>query len=287
MGNGKILILGAKGMLGQELSRVFGGQDVAAWDFEDLDITNETAVREKVTALRPEIIVNAAAYNNVDKAEEEREKARLLNGYAVGFAARTAKEVGAIFVHYSTDYVFDGQSRTGYREDGTPNHISVYGASKFLGETEAQKADKFYIIRLSRLFGKMGGGLSVKKSFVDIMLDLAQKKDKIDVIDEEMSSPTYAPDLAKRTKYILESNLPYGIYHAANSGACTWYEFAKEIFRLAGKDVIINPVSGDAFPRPARRPKYSILLNTKLPPMRPWQEALFDYFKSEILNLKF
>lgn len=275
----KILILGAKGMLGRELSRVFGGQDVAALDFEDLDITNEAAVVEKVTALRPEIVVNAAAYNNVDKAEEERERAKLLNGRAVGFLAQAANEVGAIFVHYSSDYVFGGQNEAGYAEDAAPNPANFYGESKLLGEMEAQKVNKFYIIRLSRLFGKIGSGANVKKSFVDIMLDLAAKQDKIAVINEEYSSSTYAPDLAKRTKYILESNLPCGIYHAANSGACTWYEFAKEIFRLAGKNVIVNPVSGDAFPRPARRPKFSVLLNSKLPPMRPWQEALSDYLK--------
>lgn len=273
----KILILGAKGMLGRELCRVFREHEVFAWDFGDLDITKEAEVMEKIGALRPNLIINAAAYNNVDKAEEEREKANLINGRAVGFLTRAADEADATLIHYSTDYVFDGKNETGYAEGAAPHPISAYSESKFLGETEIQKANKFYLIRLSRLFGKMGDGVNVKKSFVDVMLDLSEKQDNINVIDEEMSSPTYAPDLAERTKFILDSAAPYGIYHASNGGACTWYEFAKEIFRLSGKNIMVNSVSGDKFPRPAARPKFSVLLNTKLPEMRPWQEALGEY----------
>lgn len=267
-------------MLGGELCRVLKNNEIIAWDFEDLDITDEAAVKEKIAAARPEIIINAAAYNNVDKAEEDKEKADLLNGYAVGFLARAANDFGATLIHYSTDYVFDGERREGYAEDAAPNPISVYGASKFLGEKEAAKCDKFYIIRLSRLFGKMGSGAAVKKSFVDFMLDLAAKQDMITVIDEELSSPTYALDLAERTKYILENNKPFGIYHAANSNACTRYEFVNKIFK--SKNIAVNLIKAKAedFSRQALRPKFSVLLNTKLPPMRSWQEALSDYLKS-------
>ncbi|MFC1612674.1 dTDP-4-dehydrorhamnose reductase [Patescibacteria group bacterium] len=276
--NKKIFILGAKGMLGTELCKVFNGQEVFAWDFEELDITNEAQVQEKIIALHPEIIINAAAYNNVDGAEEAREKANLLNGYAPGYIAKAAKDIGAIFIHYSTDYVFNGEKREGYREDDAPHPISSYGESKLLGEEEIRKnTDKFYIIRLSKLFGKIGTGQAVKNSFVDTMLTLAEKRDKLEIIDEELSSPTYAPDLTKRTKYILENNLAFGIYHSANNGACTWFEFAQEIFKQSGKDIEVVPVSGDKFPRPAKRPEYSILLNTKLPEMRKWQIALEEY----------
>lgn len=269
-------------MLGGELARVFSGHEVLPWDFENLDITNEAEVMKKISALRPNVVINAAAYNNVDKAEEEKEKANLLNGRAVGFLAQAANVADATLVHFSTDYVFLGKDKNGYEEDATPNPISAYSESKFLGETEASKANKFYLIRLSRLFGKMGTGLNAKKSFVDIVLDLSKTKNEIDVVDEEFSSPTYAPDLAERTKYILENNLPYGIYHAANSGACTWYEFAKEIFKLSGKNILVNPVSGEKFPRPAPRPKFSVLLNTKLPPMHDWREALKEYLTFNI-----
>lgn len=278
----KILILGAKGMLGGELRRVFVGHDIVPWDFEDLDITREAEVGEKIGALRPDIIINAAAYNNVDKAEEDRETAEILNGRAVGFLAQAAKNAGATFVHYSTDYVFDGTKVDGYMESDEPKPLGAYGASKLMGERDAQKADKFYIIRLSRLFGKMGTGQNVKKSFVDIMMALADAKKEIEVVDEEMSSPTYAPDIAERTKYIIESGLPNGVYHSANAGECTWCGFAAEIFREDGKNVKIIPVSGEKFPRKALRPKFSVLLNTKLPPMRPWQEALKEYLKCRI-----
>ncbi|MBU4421483.1 dTDP-4-dehydrorhamnose reductase [Candidatus Parcubacteria bacterium] len=274
----KILILGVKGMLGQELKHAFLGAEVLAWDFEELDITNEIEVKEKIREQKPDVVINAAAYNNVDKAEIEKNKAVLLNGYALGYIAKACKEAGAIFIHYSTDYVFDGKRKEGYKEMDIPKPVSAYGASKLLGEIEtAKNTDKYYIIRLSRLFGKTGDGISVKKSFVDTMLDLAKSKNEIEVIDEELSSPTYAPDLAERTKYIVESKQPFGIYHSAGSGACTWYEFASEIFKQKGADIKVVPVSGDKFPRNALRPKYSVLLNTKLPPMRDWKEVLSNY----------
>jgi len=276
----KVLILGAKGMLGGELTRVFGDKDVVAWDIEDLNITSEAEVMEKISALHPDVIINAAAYNNVDKAEEEKEKAGMLNGRAVGFLAQAANAANAKFVHYSTDYVFDGEKKDGYVESDAPNPVSAYGASKFLGETEARGAKKYYLIRLSRLFGKMGTGAAVKKSFVDIILDLAKTKKELRVVNEELSSPTYAPDLAERTKYILENNPPYGIYHAANSGSCTWYGFAEEIFRLKGIKINLTEAESGEFPRKALRPKFSVLLNTKLPPMRDWREALRNYLNS-------
>lgn len=277
----KIIILGAKGMLGQEIRRVFLGTEILVWDFDELDITNEYKVQERITQEKPNIVINCAAYNNVDKAEKERGMAVTLNGYAPGFIAKACKEAGAIFVHYSTDYVFDGEKRGGYKEADVPKPISAYGASKLLGEIETKKnIDKYYIIRLSRLFGRTGMGIDVKNSFVDKMIELSKIKDKLEVINEELSSPTYAPDLAKRTKYILENNLPFGVYHGTNDGACTWYEFAREIFKQIKKDIELVPISSDKFLRLAKRPEYSVLLNTKLLPMRSWKEALSDYLNS-------
>lgn len=278
---GKILIIGAKGMLGQELAGVFQNKALTSWDLGDIDITSEDGAREKITALRPDVIINAAAYNAVDRAEEEKERANLLNGYAPGYLAKIASEIGAIFFHYSTDYVFGGDKKEGYLENDAPNPVNVYGISKFLGEREAlANSKKCYIVRLSRLFGKIGDGQRAKKSFVDAMLDLAKEKNEIKAINEEASSPTYAPDLAARTRYILEYDLPYGIYHAANSGFCTWHEFAKEIFKL--KNIGLNLIKSKAedFPRKAARPKFSVLLNTKLPAMRDWREALKEYLES-------
>jgi len=278
----KILIIGAKGMLGQELVKVFSDCEVAAWDREECDITNKDEIHAKVIDLKPDIIINAAAYNNVDKAEEEKDIADALSGYAVGYLARAAKELDIPMVHYSTEYVFDGENKDGYREDAKPAPISAYGASKLLGEEElARHTDKYYLIRLSRLFGKMGAGENVKRSFVDIMVELAKTRDELDVVDEEVSSPTYAPDLARRTREILDGDYDFGIYHGANSGSCTWYGLAQEIFKIIGKEIALNPVPASKFPRPAKRPAYGVLLNTKLPEARAWQEALSEYLKNK------
>ncbi|MDP3741215.1 MAG: dTDP-4-dehydrorhamnose reductase [bacterium] len=282
----KILIIGAKGMLGTQLVRVFSkDNEVVAWDREEIDITKNAECRMQILELKPGLLINAAAYNDVDGAEKKPDTANAINGHAVGQLAAVAANLDIPIVHFTTDYVFDGEKQQGYFESDKPNPISTYAQSKLLGEQELQKnTDKFYLIRLSRLFGSSplsplpdGEGNQRKKSFVSLMLELAKAKKEIEVVDEELSSPTYAPDLAERTKYIFENKLPFGIYHATNSGACTWYGLAREIFKIVGIDVKLVPVPASLFARPAKRPKYSILLNTKLPQMRSWQEALKEY----------
>lgn len=276
----KIVIFGAKGMLGQELVKALSDQEVLAWDKADCDITNQAEVESKIIAEQPGMIINSAAYNDVDGAETNKDTADSLNGYAVGYLAQAAKKVGAVMVHYSTDYVFRGDKKEGYSEEDRPEPVSAYGKSKFLGEQELLKnADKYYLIRLSRLFGNAAKIEGAKKSFVDKMLELAAVKKELDVVDEELSSPTYAPDLAKRTRELVEGKKDFGVYHGANSGACTWYGFAQEIFKIKGIKIKLNPVPASKFPRPAARPMYSILLNTKLSAARSWQEALRDYLK--------
>ena len=274
----KVLIIGAKGMLGQELVKTFSiDHHVTAWDREEIDITDEQVVSSKLRAVGPDIVINAAAFNDVDGAETNSESAKKINGYAVGYLATSARELNIPIVHYSTEYVFDGNKKDGYRESDQPNPQSVYAVSKYLGEQELQNhTNEYYLIRLSRLFGGSGIG---KKSFVQTMLDLARSRSELEVVDEELSCPTYAVDLARRTKYIVEHKLPYGIYHCANSGAVTWYGFAQEIFKISGKNVKLNPVPASRFPRPAQRPAYGILLNTKLPAMRSWPEALREFLK--------
>lgn len=275
----KILVIGAKGMLGQELVQVMSEEsEVTAWDREEIDITKAEEARYKIYDLRPEVIINAAAYNNVDKAESEPAVADEVNGYAVGTLAKICKGLDINLVHYSTEYVFDGEKKEGYLESDSPNPLSAYGRSKLLGEEELQKnTSKFYLLRLSRLFGKPALVEGAKKSFVETMLELSEKQKEIEVVDEEASSPTYAKDLAIRTRYILQEALPHGIYHCTNEGSCTWYGFAKAIFEMAGKNVKLKAVSSNKYTRPAIRPKYAVLLNTKLPPMRTWQEALREY----------
>lgn len=272
-------------MLGTELVSVYSDHEVLAWDRQECDITNEDQVRSKLLEAKPDLIISCAAYNNVDGAEGEgKELAYLLNRDAPRYIAEIAKELDVPFVQYSSDYVFDGMNPNGYVESDEPNPISEYAKSKAAGEKALSElhsiGSKIYIIRPSRIFGKMGSGEGVKESFVDLMLRLAEEgRTEFDMVDEEMASPTYAPDLARRTREIVE-NHPPGIYHGTNEGACTWFGFAQEVFRLAGKsDIKLNPVPTSFYPRPSHRPPCSWLKNTKLPPARTWQAALAEYMK--------
>lgn len=278
----KVLILGAKGTLGQALVDVFQSQyEVISWDREDINIEDEQQTRKKLFDLNADIIINATALNAVDKIEEDAETFRLaenINGRAVGVLALIAKELQSIFVHYSTDYVFDGEKENPYIETDVPNPLSKYAQTKLLGEKLAQEnCEKFYIIRLSRLFGHAGSSEMSKRSFVDMMIDLAEEKEYLEVIDDQTASPTYAPDLAHFTLMLVKENFPFGIYHGANAGGCTWYEWTKKIFEIRNMSVDLRPVSVAKFPRPAQAPKYSVLYNTKTSLQRTWESALQEY----------
>lgn len=273
----KILIIGAKGMLGQELAKAFIGNELVLWDKEELDITDFERVKKTIKELQPELIINSAAFNAVDDCEQNFDLAKKINYDGPVNLAKAANMVGAFFVHYSTDYVFDGERRDGYVEYDLPAPISKYGESKYLGEEVLEHNDAIYLIRTSRLFGKQASAIGAKKSFVEVMLKLADEKEELEVVNEEVSNPTYVVDLAYQTKLIVDGNYSPGIYHATNEGGCTWYEFALEIFKLSGKTVRVKPVGGEKFPRPAKRPKFSSLRNTKLPKMRSWQEALGEF----------
>ena len=276
----KIIIFGAKGMLGQELGRAFQiGNLLYLLDRADLDILDLPKLTDYILDKKPDLIINAAAYNDVDKAESEFELAQKINGEAAVAMAKAAAKINSILIHYSTYYVFDGVKKEGYKEDDLPAPLSKYGQSKLSGEQARNYCTKCYLIRTSRLFGKTGTGDGAKSSFVDKILKVVETQNIVDIVNEEASNPTYANDLAYYTRYLLNKNLPFGIYHITNGGACTWYEFAKEIFRLSRKNVTINPVSGSQFNRPAPRPMYSSLLNTKLPKIRNWKEALAEYLK--------
>jgi len=285
----KILILGARGNLGGQLMRVFGNDfRLICWDKEDIDVTSRSSLIKKIHDIKPNIIINATAYNAVDKCENddlEYEKAKKINGDAVGFMADAAMSVNAIFVHYSSDYVFAGDKEDGYTEEDEALPINKYGETKLLGERElemrARSGLKYYLIRTSKLFGVKGESDMTKPSFFEIMLKKSETLGSLNVVDEEVSAFTYTFDLAKKTKELIEEKLKFGIYHITNEGFYTWFEAAKELFNLAKIDIRLNPVKGEDFPRPAKRPKYSMLLNTKLKPLRSFEEALKEY-----LNLK-
>ena len=271
----KILILGYKGMLGQELVDVFEkGNELVLWDRDQIDISKKKEVIEKVGELKPDIVINAAAYTAVDDAESNKDLAYQVNGYAVGFLATVCKEINALLVHFSTDYVFDGENNLGYKENHSYQPLNMYGKSKALGEKFILDIKpRYYLIRTSWLFGKHG------KNFVETMLRLANESKDIKVVNNQFGNPTYAKDLAEKVKELIESRQPSGIYHITNSGGCNWYEFALKIFELADLKPNIKPVKSEEFLTLAKRPTYSMLINTKLPPMKKWEEALKDYLK--------
>lgn len=279
----KVLILGSKGTLGQALVNEFSDSDydVVAYDREELDVSSPDA-KEKIKQLKPEIIINAVAYNAVGKMEtdeDQRKIAFFLNAELPGILAQIAKDLNAVFVHYSTSYVFDGEKKEGYREDEKPNPIDLYGKSKAEGEKAVEDVGgNYYIIRLSRLFGKRGVSDMSKKTFVEIMQGEIEKE-TLEVGNTEVSSLTYAPDLAKLTKYIVENEVPSGIYHGSNEGMCTWYEWAVEIFKDMGKGPKVSPSPVSLTPITVKHPQFSGLVNTKLPKQRSWQEALAEFLQ--------
>lgn len=268
----KILIIGAKGMLGQVLVREFSDYLVAAWDIEEINITNHSQVIEKISWLKPAVIINAAAYTEVDDCETNRDICMSVNGEALEYLAEAANKIKARLVHYSTDYIFDGTKSDGYPENFAKfDPVNFYGKSKLVGEQKAAKAVKHYIIRTQWLYGHGG------KNFVDTMLRLGKEKDKLKIVNDQHGSPTWVKDLAQASRKLCESGKPEGVYHLVNDGETTWYEFALKIFELSGIDVKVDPVPSSEFPTPAKRPEYSRLLNTKFATLRTWQEALQEY----------
>lgn len=272
----KILILGAKGMLGCELAEAFSNKDkyeLFLWDQNDLDITDQAAVEKKLKELNPEIIINSAAYTAVDQAESEEDLVYKVNGYAVGYLAQAAKDNSALLVHFSTDYVFDGQNHLGYKEDySVRNPATVYGKSKKLAEKMIEDINpRHYLIRTQWLFGANG------KNFIETMLRLAEEGKDLKVVNDQFGSPTYAKDLAEKVREMVEENRESGTYHVTNSGTCSWYDFALKIFEFTNMHPVLKPVKSEEFSTPAKRPTYSMLVNTKLSPLRPWENALGAY----------
>lgn len=285
MANKKILILGAKGSLGGELQKVFSpDNEVLGWDRGEIDITDRELILKKISDVKPELVINAAAYNAVDKCEEddnEYELAKKINIDGPKFLAEACLKISATLIHYSTDYVFDGKNQGGYAETAEPAPINRYGKSKFHGEKRileySGKGLKWHLIRTSKLFGPKAESEQSKPSFFDIMLAAGKSRDKLEVVSDELSCFTYTPDLAGATKKLYDGGYGYGVYHIVNGRPCAWCDGAVELFRLTGAEIKVEPVSGDKLTRPAKRPKYSVLLNTKLPALRDYRDALKEY----------
>lgn len=271
-----ILVVGCKGMLGQELMGVFGSS-ARGVDVEEIDITDLSSVQRVLVTLKPTVVVNAAAYTDVDGCQAHAEQAMQVNGEGVAHLAMVSKEIGAKLVQVSTDYIFDGKKGSPYLEDDLCAPLSVYGESKLAGEMNTWFNPDHLIVRTQWLYGHAG------KNFVETMLRLAGERDELTVVDDQVGSPTWTRDLALAIKALIEKGCS-GTYHAANAGFVSWNGFAKEIFRLAGLDVTVKPMTTAELDRPAPRPLYSTLDCTKLAhdtgfTPQPWQEALKRYLE--------
>lgn len=288
----KVLITGAKGNLGQDLHEVFllAGFEVIATDRTELDITNFDEVKNKIAVIRPDFIINAAAYNLVDKIEDPEiyKIALAVNVDGPKNLAEVAKYYGIPLVHYSTDYVFAGEKPDGYVEADAPGPLSKYAETKYLGEQAVMTVGgQWYICRLSKIFGRPGIGETTKPSFVSLMLKLAAEKPELKIVDEEVGCPSYTRDIAEATLRLLKENFPSGIYHFVNSGAgVTWYQFAEEIFSITGVTTPRQAVTASEFgTQPAVRPKFATILNTKFPPFRSRTKALHEFLTLPKISL--
>ncbi|MCR4881814.1 MAG: dTDP-4-dehydrorhamnose reductase [bacterium] len=267
----KVLVTGAYGMLGKDLCPILrdNGYDVFETDIHNLDITKTDSIEAVFSVEKPDIVIHCAGYTNVDKAEEDYETAKLINVQGTENIAKAVKKYNAVMVYISTDYVFDGKAQKPYVPSDVTNPINKYGLTKRDGEVAVtDNLEKYYICRTSWLYGYKG------KNFVETMLSFADKPE-LKVVDDQVGCPTYTVDLSKAIIKTIE-NKPYGIYHTCGGGSTSWYGFAKEIFKLAAKDVNLKPCLTDEFPRAAKRPAYSIMDNGGI--CRDWKEALKDYF---------
>ena len=273
----RILILGAQGMLGTQLARIY--RQAIAWDKVEVDVLDAKAFEAQLRAVAAglDAVVNCVAFNDVDGAEDRPEAAFELNGSFPGRLAELCRKLELRLVHFSTNYVFDGRKGE-YKESDTPNPLSVYARSKLRGErTVAAAMDEFYIVRTAVLFGPKGASDLSKRSFVELMIDLAAERDSIQAVNDEINSVTYAPDLARATASLLDADSDFGVYHLTNSGSASWYDLARRIFEVTPRKPQLIAVPGSTFPRKAIRPAKAVLLNTKTAPLRPWEEALREF----------
>ena len=294
----KILLLGHKGMLGSDLlSKLSSEHEVVGMDREEIDIVSADECRKAIEETVPDIIINAAAYTNVDGCETAKEDCFAVNAEAVKNIAGACRNKNIRIVHFSTDYVFDGMAKQPYKEGDKCNPINMYGESKLAGERYLQSlSDNYLLIRTSWLYGVKG------KNFVGAILEKAKAKDFIrdtmekanvekegpstlSVVDDQVGSPTYTKDLAAAVALLIEKNAQ-GIFHVTNRGSCSWHQFAVRILQESGfNDIEVLPIKSDKLQRPAKRPAYSILSTQKFiqttgKTMQPWQLALQDYLNN-------
>lgn len=276
----KVLVTGVKGQLGYDVVNELRKRDIdpIGVDIQEMDITDADSVERVITASQADAVIHCAAYTAVDAAEDNQEICHKVNVDGTQNIATVCKKLGIKMMYISTDYVFDGQGTRPWEPDDERHPLNVYGQTKYEGELSIQNTlDQYFIVRIAWVFGVNG------KNFIKTMLNLAETHDHLTVVNDQYGSPTYTYDLAKLLVDMIVTD-KYGIYHATNEGICTWYEFACEIFRQAGVQVEVEPVSSEAFPAKAKRPSNSRMSKDKLEQngfrrLPAWQDAVGRYLK--------
>lgn len=276
----RILVTGVKGQLGYDVMNELKkrGHEGVGVDIEEMDITNPGEVDKVISESDVEAVIHCAAYTAVDAAEDNEEIARKVNRDGTANIAEVCRKLDLKMMYISTDYVFDGEGDRPWEPDEERHPLNMYGLTKYEGELAVEeKLDKFFIVRISWVFGVNG------KNFIKTMLRLGRERDSLTVVNDQIGSPTYTYDLARLLVDMIETD-KYGRYHATNEGICSWYEFACEIFKVAGIEVSVSPVTSDEYPTRARRPRNSRMSKTKLTDngfalLPAWQDALARYIK--------
>lgn len=281
-----VLLIGANGQLGTDINKVFTVDpdfQVVGLSHVDIDITDADGTRAIIASKKPDLVINTAAYHQVDQCEQQVEKTFAVNTIAIRNLAIICKERDIPLVHFSTDYVFgiNQERKQPYIETDNPGPVNVYGISKIAGEYCIQYiTQKYYIIRVAGLFGAAGSS-GKGGNFIETMLRLAKEKGEVKVKNDEFTTPTSSVEVANNLKELIKTG-QYGIYHMTSQGECSWFEFASKIFELTGTKVNCQPVSSESFPTPAKRPRYTVLENKHLKEigldlMSPWPVALKKY----------
>lgn len=276
----KVFVTGVKGQLGHDMVNELEkrGHTAIGADIDEMDITDEEAVRRVITGANPDAVVHCAAYTAVDAAEDNVKLCRRVNALGTENIVKVCRDLDCRLMYISTDYVFNGQGTRPWEPDDEREPLNVYGQTKYEGELAVETLRKYFIVRIAWVFGVNG------KNFIKTMLNLGKTRDSLTVVDDQIGSPTYTYDLARLLTDMVETD-KYGRYHATNEGLCSWYEFACEIFRQAGMEVKVSPVSSDQYPAKAKRPMNSRMDKSKLremgfEPMPAWQDALGRYLKA-------
>jgi dTDP-4-dehydrorhamnose reductase len=281
----KALLIGANGQLAQDLHLGLeaAGDTVVPVTHDQLDIREARRLREVVAQAKPDVIINTAAFHRVDDCEDQEEIAFAVNEVGVGNVARAAESTGALFVQFSTDYVFDGAKRSPYTEQDQPRPQSVYAKSRLAGEKAVRdNCSRYLIVRTCGLYG-LAGCRSKSGNFVETMLRLAGQGKNLKVVDDQVCTPTSTSDLAQHLIPLIRDRAQ-GLFHMTNSAECSWFQFTQEIFRFSGIKAQLAPTTSDAYAAKAKRPAYSVLDNAQLraagfSDFRPWQEALAEYIR--------